>query len=100
MGSYRPQGYKIFMLYSNEHEASTTHKITVLKRLLLVSNSDVVFIMLINVKIQTTVLTFIRMINFMLICVEHDKTIVTSGPYFVSLIDCLSRSNYYELLQN
>ena len=45
---------------------------------------DVVFIMLINVKMPTIVaivgiLTFISRINFMLSLVEHEKSYITSG---------------------
>ena len=41
-----------------------------------------VFIMLTNVKMPTIVgiLTFMSMINFMLIEVEHGKSFITSGP--------------------
>ena len=44
--------------------------------------SDVVFIMLINVKMPTIVgiLTFMSMINFMLNFVEHEKSFITLGP--------------------
>ena len=44
--------------------------------------SDIVFIMLINVKMPTIVgiLTFISIINFMLSWVEHEKSFITSGP--------------------
>ena len=43
---------------------------------------DVVFIMLINVKMPTIVgiLTFMSRINFMLSRVEHEKSFITSGP--------------------
>ena len=46
-----------------------------MKKFLEVSLSDVVFIMLINVKMPTIVaiLTFMSMINFMLSRVEHEK---------------------------
>ena len=58
---------KLFlMLSSTEHEISTAHK--QLKKFLAISLSDVVFIMLINVKMPTIVgiLTFMSRINFML----------------------------------
>ena len=44
--------------------------------------SDVVFIMLINVKMPTIVgiLTFMSRINFMLSWVEHEKGFITLGP--------------------
>ena len=50
--------------------------------LLLIKLSDVVFIMLTNVKMPTMVgiLTFMSMINFMLSWVEHDKSFITSRP--------------------
>ena len=50
-----PRGYKtFFMLNSTEHEISTAHKIKYrqIKKFLALSLSDVVFIMLINVKMQ------------------------------------------------
>ena len=53
-----------------------------MKKFLALSLSDVVFIMLINVKTQAVVgiLTFMRRINFVLSRVEHGKKIITSGP--------------------
>ena len=53
-----------FMLNSTEHEISAAHKN--LKKFLALSLSDVVFIMLINVKMPTIVgiLTFMSRINF------------------------------------
>ena len=44
--------------------------------------SDIVFIMLINVKMPTIVgiLTFMTMINFMISLVGHEKRFITSGP--------------------
>ena len=53
-----------------------------MKRLLALSLSAVVFIMLINVKMPTIVgiLTFMSRINFMLGWVEHRKSFITSGP--------------------
>ena len=44
--------------------------------------SDVVFIMLINVKMPTVVgiLTLMSRINFLLSWVEHEKSFITSGP--------------------
>ena len=44
--------------------------------------SDVVYIMLINVKMPTIVgiLTFMSMINFMLSWVEHEKSFIALGP--------------------
>ena len=53
-----------------------------MKKFLALSFSDVVFIMLINVKMPTTVgiLTFMSRINFVLSCVEHEKSFITLGP--------------------
>ena len=53
-----------------------------MKKFLPVSHSDVVFIMLINVKMPTIVgiLTFMSRINFVLSFVEHGKSFITSGP--------------------
>ena len=44
--------------------------------------TDVVFIVLINVKMPTIVgiLTFMSRINFMLIRVEHEESFIASGP--------------------
>ena len=46
--------------------------------------SDVVFIMLINVKLPTIVgiLTFMSRINIVLSPVEHEKSFITSRPVF------------------
>ena len=59
------------MLNSTEHEITTAHKnlkYGQMKTLLALSLSDVVFIMLINVKMPTIVgiLTFMSRINFVL----------------------------------
>ena len=53
-----------------------------MKKFLALSLSDVVFIMLINVKMPTIVgiLTFMSRINFVLSWVEHGKSFITSGP--------------------
>ena len=50
--------------------------------LLASKHSDVVLIMLINVKMPTIVgiLTFIIIINFMLSLVEHEISFITSRP--------------------
>ena len=55
------------MLNSTEHEISTAHKTKI--------PTEVVFIMLINVKIPTIVgiLTFMGRINFVLSLVENEK---------------------------
>ena len=53
-----------------------------MKKFLALSLSDVVFIMLINVKMPTIVgiLTFMSRINFVLSRVEHKESFITSGP--------------------
>ena len=53
-----------------------------MKKFLALSLSDVVFIMLINVKMSTIVgiLTFMSRINFVLSSVEHRKSFITSVP--------------------
>ena len=50
--------------------------------LVFLSLSDVVFILLINVKITTIVgfLTIMSRMNFVLNWVEHGKSVITSGP--------------------
>ena len=67
-----PRGYKtVFLCNSTEQDISTAHKdsnIDKLKGLLALSLSDVVFIMLINVKMPTIVgiLTFMSRVNSVL----------------------------------
>ena len=67
-----PRGYKtLFMLNSTEHEIPNAHKnkkTGQIKKFLALSLAGAVFIMLINVKMQTTVgiLTFMSRINFVL----------------------------------
>ena len=53
-----------------------------MKKFLALSLSDVVFIMLVNVKMPTIVdiLTFMSRINFELSWVEHEKSFIASGP--------------------
>ena len=53
-----------------------------MKKFLAFSLSDVVFVMLINVKMPTIVgiLTFMNMTNFVLSWVEHEKSFMTLGP--------------------
>ena len=55
------------------------------KTFLAFKHSDVVFIMLVNVKMPTVVgiLTFMSMIKVMLSCVEHEKSPLTSGPGYI-----------------
>ena len=59
------------------------------------SLSEVVFIMLINVKMPTVVciLTFMSMIHFMLSWVEHEKSFSTSGPGGLTLSASVSADN-------
>ena len=51
---------------------------------------DVVFILLINVKMPTIVgiLAFLSRVNFMLICVEHVKSFIISGQDLASYCIC------------
>ena len=72
-GSWSRGYITFFMLNSTEHEISTAAKKKLklyrqMKKFLAVSPSDVVFIMLINVKMSTIVgiLTFMSRINFVL----------------------------------
>ena len=53
-----------------------------MKKFLVVSLADVVFIMLVNVKMPTIVgiLTFMSRINFVLSWVEHGKSFIALGP--------------------
>ena len=71
---------KLFMLNSTENEISNAHKtkmLTIEDFFLLV-----VSIMLINVKMSTIggILTFMSMINFIFIWIEHDKSFIVLGP--------------------
>ena len=61
------------MLNSTEHEISAKYR--QMKKFLAISLSDVVFIMLINVKMPTIVgiLTYMIRIHFVLSCVENGK---------------------------
>ena len=65
-----------------------------MKKFLALNLSDVVFIMLINVKMPTIVgiLTFMSKINFMLSCFEHGQSFITSGPDLGS--NCSSLMDY------
>ena len=53
-----------------------------MKKFLALNLSDVVFIMLVNVKMPTIVgiLTFMSRINFVLSWVKHEKSFITSRP--------------------
>ena len=80
------RGYKtVFMLNSTEHEISTAHnklKCWKIMTFLAFKLSGVWFIKLINVKMPTMagILPFMSLINFMLSCVENEKSFITSGP--------------------
>ena len=68
------------MLNSTEHEISTSHKklkCFKINTLFAFKLSNIIFIMLINLKMPTIVgiFTFTRMINYMLISVEHERFI-------------------------
>ena len=53
-----------------------------MKKFLHFSLSDVVFIMLMNIKMPTIVgiLIFMSKLNFVLSLVEYEKSLITSGP--------------------
>ena len=63
------------MLNSTEHEISAAKNAKKIRTFLAFRLSDVVYIMLINVKMPTIVdtLTFMSMINFMLSSAEHEQ---------------------------
>ena len=78
------RGYKtVLMLNSTEHGTSNAHKSKMLIYIdfFALIISYVVFILLINVKMPTIVgiLTFMSRINFVLSCVEHGKSFITSS---------------------
>ena len=80
-------GSEVIKLFSCSTQLSTKFQLQKLiyrqlKEFLALSLSDVVFIMLINVKMPTIVgiLTFMSRINFVLRRIEHGKSIITSGP--------------------
>ena len=86
------------MLNSTEQEISTAHKklkYRKIKKCLTFSLSDVVLIMLINVKMPTIVgiLTYISRINFVLSCVEYEKSFITWGPGLNKFLQSLSADN-------
>ena len=68
-----------------------------MKKFLALGLSDVVFIMLINVKMPTIVgiLTFMSRINFVLSLVEHEKSFITSGPdvWMASILPLLASTS-------
>ena len=84
----RPRGYKtFFMLNSIEREILNVHTVKYTYRLFLGSDKPrLLFFSLINVKMPTIVgiLTFMSKKNFMLIWVEHEKSLITSGPVWLS----------------
>ena len=56
-----------------------------MKKFLALSLSDVVFIMLINVKMPMIgILTFMGRINLVLSLVEYEKSFITSRPAYLS----------------
>ena len=69
-----------------------------MKKILALSVSYVAFIMLINVKMPTTVgiLFFMSLIFFVLSGIEHGKFFITSGPCAIINSQCL---NYHCLKQ-
>ena len=78
-----PRGYKtFFVLNSRNFNCSLKLKYRQMKKFLAFSLSDVVFIMLINVKMPIIVgiLTFMSSINSMPRRVKHGKSFITSGP--------------------
>ena len=58
-----------------------------MKKFLALHLSDVVSIMLMNVKMPTIVgiLIFMSRINFVLSCVEYEKSFITSGPGLIKV---------------
>ena len=67
-----------------------------MKKFLALSLSDVVFIMLINVKMRTIVgiLTFTSMINVVLSWVEHGKSFITSRAGSLASITQVTHVSY------
>ena len=80
------RGYKtFFILNSVEHEILNAYKYETVKKFSIFSGSDklrMLFFLLINVKMPTIVgiLTFLSRKFFMLNCIEHEKSFITSGP--------------------
>ena len=70
------------LLMGRKESNQTNIKTSSTSYILQLQYSDVVFIMLINIKMPTIVgiLTFMSRINFVLSCVEHGKSFITSGP--------------------
>ena len=78
-----------FMRNSVEHDILNAHKYKNIKKFSFFSDSDkprMLFFLLINVKMPTTVgiLTFISRKNFMLNCVEHEKSVYNLGAKVAS----------------
>ena len=69
-------------------QLSTKFKLLIKTKMLVLAFklSDVVFIMLINVRMPTIVgiITFMNLIIFMLSCVEHEKSFIALGPDFLA----------------
>ena len=80
-------GPEVIQLFSCSTQLSTKFQLLIktkipTKKFLALSLSDVVFIMLINVKMPTIVgiVTFVSRINFVLSLVEYEKSFITSRP--------------------
>ena len=89
-----PEVIKLFHAQFNsvEHEILNAHKYKNIKEIQLFPDSDkprMLFFLLINVKMPTIVgiLTFMSRKNFMLNCIEHEKSFITSGPVFQNWLD-------------
>ena len=84
-----PEVIKLFSS-STEHEISTAQKLKYqkVKKFLALSLSDVVFIMLINVKMPTMVgiLTFMSRVNLVSAELSMKKSFITSGPVLRSTV--------------
>ena len=83
----RPRGYKSYhaqLNWARNFNCSQKLKYRQIKKCIALRLSDIVFIMLINVKMPTIVgiLTFISRINFVLDWAEHGKSFITSRPAF------------------
>ena len=83
----RNPGPEVIKLFSCSTQLSTKFQLFIktkiqMKKLLALSLSDVVFIMLVNVKMPTIfgILTFMSRINFMLPLVKHGNFFITSAP--------------------
>ena len=91
-----PRGFKTFPMLNSSKKFQLLNKTKIIPTNVFLSFSDVVFLMLINVKMPTIVgiLTFMSRINFVLSWVEYEKSLITSGP--VSSV-CQVRANLVAL---